>query len=63
MLVDEQNSNVLAFGGKAIKGGFNSRCFGLAVDNQEVLLAIWWLGNVLHPSYQSLILSRLGIKH
>ena len=63
MLVDEQNSNVLAFSRKAIKGGFDSRCFSLGVDNQEVLLAIWWLGNVLRPSHQYLDLSRLGIKH
>lgn len=50
MLVDKQNGDILALGGELVKGSFDGRGFRLGVHDQEVLLAVRWLGNVLQHS-------------
>jgi hypothetical protein len=47
MLVYEQNGDVLALLGEALKGSFNVRVLCLGVHDQEVLLRVWRLGDVL----------------
>jgi hypothetical protein len=47
VLVDEQNSNVLALGGEAVECSFDGRGLGLCVYNEKVLLAVRRLGNML----------------
>jgi hypothetical protein len=47
MLVDEQNRDILALVGEAVECRFNGRGLGLCVYNEEVLLAVWRLGNML----------------
>jgi len=48
VLVDEENGNVLALLGEAVKGLLDGVGFGLVVYNEVVLLSIRWVGNVLH---------------
>lgn len=40
MLVDQDNANVLALGGKALEGSFDGRRVGFVVNDQKVLLGI-----------------------
>jgi hypothetical protein len=40
MLVDEQDGNVLALGGEAVKGGLDGSVVRLCVDDEEVLLRV-----------------------
>ncbi len=47
MLVDEYNSYILPLLCVAVKCGFNGRGLRLGVDDEEVLLGVWWLGNML----------------
>lgn len=47
VLVDKQNGNVLALLGELVEGSLDSRVFGLGIDDEEVLLAVWRLGDVL----------------
>lgn len=47
MLIDQQDSNVLALGGETVEGGFNVLVLGFGVDNEEVLLGVRGLGDVL----------------
>jgi hypothetical protein len=50
VLINEQDGNVLALAREAIKGSFDGRGLSLAVYDQEVLLAVWGLGNMLYHS-------------
>jgi len=51
VLVDEQNRDILALAGEAVECSFDSRGLGLCIYNEEVLLAVRWLGNMLrYPS-------------
>lgn len=47
MLVYEQDSNVLALAGEAIKGSLDGRILRFRVHNEEVLLVVWRLRNML----------------
>lgn len=47
MLIDQENGNVLAVLGEAVKGVFNGRVIGLCVDDEEVALRVWWCSDVL----------------
>jgi hypothetical protein len=47
VLVDQEDSNVLALGSELVEGGLDGRVLGLGVDDEEVLLAVWRLCNVL----------------
>jgi hypothetical protein len=47
MLVDQENTNILPLSGEPVESFFDGRVFGLAVDDQEVLLRIWWLSDML----------------
>lgn len=47
VLVDEDNGNVLAFLGEAVKGLLDGVGLGLVVNDEVVLLRIWRVGNVL----------------
>jgi hypothetical protein len=47
MLVDEQNRNILALGREALERGFDLRCFGSGVHDEEVLLRVGGRGYVL----------------
>lgn len=50
MLVDEQNANVFPLTRELVKCSLNSCSFRLGVNNEEVLLRIWWIGDVLLKS-------------
>jgi hypothetical protein len=50
VLVDKQNSNVLALGGKFVECRFDGRVLRLCVHDEEVLLSVWGRGNVLERS-------------
>jgi hypothetical protein len=47
MLVDEQDGNVLALRGEAVKGGLDGSVVCLCVDDEEVLLRVGWRRYVL----------------
>jgi hypothetical protein len=47
MLVYEQDGNVLALGGEAIKSSLDVAVLGFGVDDKEVLLRVWRLCDVL----------------
>jgi hypothetical protein len=47
VLVDQHNGNVLALLGEAVEGSLDSAGFRLVVDNKEVLLCVWGLGDML----------------
>lgn len=47
VLVDQEDSNVLAVVGEVVEGSLDGRVLGLGVDDEEVLLAIWRLCDVL----------------
>lgn len=47
MLVYQQYANVFPLRRKPFKGLFNVRRFSLAVDDEEVLLCIWWCRDML----------------
>lgn len=48
MLVDEHDANILSVLSKSVERSLNSRCVGLAIDNEEVLLSVGTCGNVLY---------------
>ena len=48
VLVDEDNGNVLAFLGEAVKGLLDGVGLGLVVNDEVVLLRVWSVGNVLY---------------
>jgi len=52
VLVDEDNGNVLAFLGEAVKGVLDGVCLGLVVYDEIVLLSIRRVGNVSDTSEQ-----------
>ena len=47
VLVDQQDSNVLALRGEAVKGRLDGAVLRLGVHDEEVLLRVWRLGYVL----------------
>jgi hypothetical protein len=47
MLVYEQDGNILALGGEAIKGSLDVAVLGFGVDDEEVLLRVGGLCDVL----------------
>lgn len=47
MLINQQNSDILSLSCEPLKGFFDSRIVGLAVDNEKVLLRIGGLGDML----------------
>jgi hypothetical protein len=47
MLIYEQDGDIFAVLGEALKGIFNGGIFRLLVDDEEVLLGIWRGGDVL----------------
>lgn len=55
MLVDEENGNVLALLGEAVKGLFDGVRLGLVVDNEVVLLRVRRVGNVLYSEVRGLV--------
>lgn len=66
VLVDQQNGNVLALGGEAVKGGLNGAVFRLCVHDEEILLCIWRLRHVLglsvlRPVSRSTLRGRAGL--
>lgn len=54
MLVDENNGNVLAFLGEAVKGLLDGVSLGLVVNDEVVLLGIRRVGNVLYSEVRGL---------
>jgi hypothetical protein len=54
VLVDKDNSNVLAFLGEAVKGLFDGVSLGLVVDDEVVLLSIRRVGNMLYSEVRGL---------
>ena len=50
VLVDQNDADVLALCSKRVKGGLDCGCICLVVDNQEVLLGVWGVGDVLKVS-------------
>jgi hypothetical protein len=54
VLVDEDNGNVLAFLGEAVKGLFDGVSLGLVVDDEVVLLSIRRVGNMLYSEVRGL---------
>jgi hypothetical protein len=63
VLVDEQNCNVLALARELVKGGFDGLVIRLRVDYEEVLLAVWWWGDVLGVLSAPYSCTRLGKDH
>lgn len=64
MLVDQQNGNVLALAGEAVECCLDGAVFRLGVDDEEVLLRVWRLGDVLYivsPLCLDLSLSSWGL--
>jgi hypothetical protein len=61
MLVYEQNRDILALGREAVKGGFNMRVLGLAVDDEKVLLRVRGLRDML-PVMLELTISICDLK-
>lgn len=47
MLVDQDDSNILALLGEVLERLLDLRGLSLAVNNEEVSLGIWAVGNVL----------------
>lgn len=54
VLVDEENGNVLALLGEAVKGLFDGVRLGLVVDNEVVLLRVRRVGDVLSSEVREL---------
>lgn len=54
MLVDEDNGNVLAFLGEAVKGLLDGVSLGLVVDDEVVLLSIRRVGDMLHSEVRAM---------
>jgi hypothetical protein len=50
VLVDKQNSDILALLRKLVKRRLDGRVLRLCVDDEEVLLAVWRLRDVLDES-------------
>lgn len=48
MLVDQQNTNILPLSCEPVESFFDGCVIRLAVDDEEVLLRIRWLGDMLH---------------
>jgi hypothetical protein len=54
VLVDEDNGNVLAFLGEAVKGLLDGVSLGLVVDDEVVLLSIRRVGDMLHSEVRAM---------
>jgi hypothetical protein len=55
VLVNEQDSDIFALLGKLVERGFDGCVLRLCVDNEEVLLGVWWLRDVLGTTVRSRI--------
>jgi hypothetical protein len=53
MLINEHNGDVLPLIGEIVEGGFYGRGFCFCVDDEKVLLGIWWGCYVLYKSVVS----------
>jgi hypothetical protein len=47
MLIDEQNANILPLFSEALECRLDRCVVCLAIHDKEVLLAVWWCGNML----------------
>lgn len=47
MLIDQNNTNILAVLGKSFKGSLDGLCIGLVIDDKEILLAVAARGDML----------------
>jgi len=48
MLIDQENSNILPLSCESVESFFDSRIIRLAVNDEEILLRIRWLGDMLY---------------
>lgn len=63
MLVDEQDTNILPLTRELVESGLDGSSIGLGVYNKEVLLRVWWTGDVLFESVCGSSTSRRGNAH
>jgi hypothetical protein len=63
MLVNEQDRNVLSLTRELVEGGLDGLVVRLCVDYEEVLLAVWWWGDVLRVLSAPYNFTRLGEDH
>lgn len=47
MLIDQNNTDILALLGKTFKCSFDGLCIGLVIDDKEILLAVTARGDML----------------
>lgn len=57
MLVDQDNSNILALLGEVLKRLLDLRSLSLAVNDKEVSLGVWAIGHMLWTQF------RISISH
>ena len=63
MLVDEQDTNILPLTCELVESSLDSSSIGFRVYDKEVLLGVWWVGDMLFESVCRRYRLKKGIDH